>query len=588
MKRPLHTWIAFCLCLAVVLGAMGWVSLTALRLDRSEVEARRRAALEENVRLALWRMDSALGDLIARENARPYFAYTAFYPADRAYTRMFARIRPGEVLMPSPLLTGFSPHILLHFQFGPDGELTSPQVPTGNMRDLAETGYTTHEKIEASAALLRELQGTVRREPLLELLPVETDQRAEPPLAAQAWGEQSLPRGAEQAEQQQQERNIIEQQARVRLQRATIAPKAATGYSDVREGVIAPVWAGSMLLLARRVRVGEQDYVQGCWVDWPAIRLWLLDQVRDLFADADLEPVESGAGEWQSRMLTAVPARLVPGSAPPVETGPVWPIRFSLLIAWGCVLLAAAAVAVLLLGAVSLSERRGAFVSAVTHELRSPLTTFRMYTEMLAEGMVPGEAKRQRYLETLRTEAERLAHLVENVLAYARLERQRAGAGVEAVTVQGLLERIQGRLTERARQAGMDLIVDGAEKAASLTVRADTSAVEQILFNLVDNACKYAALASDRRIRLQIDSAGSFALLKIRDRGPGIARKDARRLFRPFSKSAREAANSAPGVGLGLALCRRLARRMGGDLRLDRNVDDGTCFVLSLPMAPSL
>ena len=58
------------LSLAVVLGAMGWVSLTALRLDRSEVEARRQAALEENVRLALWRMDSALGDLIAQENAR--------------------------------------------------------------------------------------------------------------------------------------------------------------------------------------------------------------------------------------------------------------------------------------------------------------------------------------------------------------------------------------------------------------------------------------------------------------------------------------------------------------------------------------
>ena len=402
--------------------------------------------------------------------------------------------------------------------------------------------------------------------------------------------ENDLP-GARQQIEQQAVRNIIELQAREQVQRARQqkAPtNAAAAYSDVREGVITPLWAGSTLLLARRVSVDEQDYVQGCWVDWPAIRLWLLDQVRDLFADADLEPVESGAGEWQSRMLIAVPARLVPGSAPPVETGPVWPIRFSLLIAWGCVLLAAAAVAVLLLGAVSLSERRGAFVSAVTHELRSPLTTFRMYTEMLAEGMVPGEAKRQRYLETLRTEAERLAHLVENVLAYARLERQRADAGVEAVTLQGLLERVQRRLTERARQAGMDLIVDGAEKAASLTVRADTSAVEQILFNLVDNACKYAALASDRRIRLQIDSAGSFALLKIRDRGPGIARKDARRLFRPFSKSAREAANSAPGVGLGLALCRRLARRMGGDLRLDRNVDDGTCFVLSLPMAPSL
>ena len=83
---------------------------------------------------------------------------------------------------------------------------------------------------------------------------------------------------------------------------------------------------------------------------------------------------------------------------------------------------------------VALSERRGAFVSAVTHELRTPLTTFRMYAEMLAEGMVPSPEARQKYLETLRREADRLAHLVENVLQYARLERGRPGGRRENVT----------------------------------------------------------------------------------------------------------------------------------------------------------
>ena len=80
----------------------------------------------------------------------------------------------------------------------------------------------------------------------------------------------------------------------------------------------------------------------------------------------------------------------------------------------------------------SLSERRGAFVSAVTHELRTPLTTLRMYTEMLADGMVPDEPRRRSYLQTLRAEADRLGHLVENVLAYSRLERNRRG--LRAVT----------------------------------------------------------------------------------------------------------------------------------------------------------
>ena len=73
-------------------------------------------------------------------------------------------------------------------------------------------------------------------------------------------------------------------------------------------------------------------------------------------------------------------------------------------------------------------------------------------------------------------------------------------------------------------------------------------------------------------------------LIEVRDHGQGIAKKSARRLFRPFSKSATEAAHSAPGVGLGLALCRRLAKSLGGQLDINHNVEDGACLVLRLPM----
>ncbi|MCD6406043.1 MAG: sensor histidine kinase, partial [Planctomycetes bacterium] len=135
MKRPLFVWIAFVVCFAVVLGAMGWVSLTAVRLTRDRAEAQEQAALEEKVRLALWRMDSRLTSLVARENARPYFAYSAFHPSERAYTRMFAPIKPGEVLVMSAFLTETSPWVLVHFQIGPDGGFTSPEVPAGNMRN---------------------------------------------------------------------------------------------------------------------------------------------------------------------------------------------------------------------------------------------------------------------------------------------------------------------------------------------------------------------------------------------------------------------------------------------------------------------
>src|SRR5262245_61354020 len=186
-------------------------------------------------------------------------------------------------------------------------------------------------------------------------------------------------------------------------------------------------------------------------------------------------------------------------------------------------LLAVAAVMMLLHGALSLSERRGAFVSAVTHELRTPLTTFRMYTEMLADGIVADEEKRASYLATLHREAERLSHLVENVLAYARLERGSAKGRIETVNLAALIGRVQDRLRERAEQGNMRFVVEADEKQLNWLVRVDTSVVEQILFNLVDNACKYAATASDRTIHLQTASAGKIVLLSVRDHGPGIA-----------------------------------------------------------------
>jgi signal transduction histidine kinase len=246
-------------------------------------------------------------------------------------------------------------------------------------------------------------------------------------------------------------------------------------------------------------------------------------------------------------------------------------------------LLAAAAAAALLWGVIALSERRAAFVSAVTHELRTPLTTFRMYSEMLSSGMVAGEAQQRQYLETLRVEADRLSHLVENVLAYARLERGRADPRRELVEAGQLLDRAWPRLADRAAQAEMELVAEADERVRALALTTDARIVEQILFNLVDNACKYAAGGSDTRIHVTLDSDASHVLWRVRDHGPGISPSAARRLFQPFSKSSEEAANSAPGVGLGLALCDRLARQLGGRLRHEPTPEAGTTFVLVLP-----
>ena len=358
--------------------------------------------------------------------------------------------------------------------------------------------------------------------------------------------------------------------------------RAAEPAVRVVEGVSRTLWLGDRLVLARRVQIGEETVIQGCWLDWPALERRLKAEVADLLPQVQLVPLNAAEPIKLSRVLAAIPVQVA--AAPMAAEPAAWsPIRVSLLVAWSCLLLAAAAGAVMLQSVITLSERRAAFVSAVTHELRTPLTTFRMYAEMLAEGMVPDAQQRQKYLHTLRVEADRLSHLVENVLQYARLERSRSDRRREPVTLSTLVDHCRSRLVERAEQAEMKLRVEcGADELAT-TIATDQSAVEQILFNLVDNACKYAAGAADKRLHLQLAAGPRRVTIAVRDHGPGIAAAGRRKLFQPFSKSVHEAANSAPGVGLGLALCRRLAIDLGGKLELESPADGGAAFVLTLP-----
>lgn len=359
---------------------------------------------------------------------------------------------------------------------------------------------------------------------------------------------------------------------------------------DVHVSIMKPLWIDGQLVLARRVKIGGADWVQGCLLDWEGaagIKQQLLCVVRedDLLPSADLQQLPDGTTGAEFRRMASLPVMLLPGLIPadPADGG-LSPIKLSLLVAWAAMAVAGIAAAILLRGVVALSERRAAFVSAVTHELRTPLTTFRMYAEMLGEGMVREESDRRHYLDTLRVEADRLTHLVANVLAYARLERGRPGGRIETMTVERLLEVASERLAGRAAQAQLCLSVELPDDVSNRNVRADPAAVEQILFNLVDNACKYAASATDRTLHLSADADNGRVSIRLRDHGDGIDSQDQRRLFQPFHKSAKDAANSAPGVGLGLALSQRLARDMGGDLRYEGS-SGGACFALTLPSA---
>ncbi|MBK7404244.1 MAG: HAMP domain-containing histidine kinase [Phycisphaerales bacterium] len=149
------TWMTFAVCALLVVDGLGWVTWQVLSLERRERDAQASAKRQEAVRLALWRMDGLLSPLIAGEAARPYFQYRAFYPAERAYSRMWEPMEPGESLEPSPLLTGAGKFIRLHFEGTRDGWLTSPEVPDQDMRDrVGQESLPLSEILEAERKLL--------------------------------------------------------------------------------------------------------------------------------------------------------------------------------------------------------------------------------------------------------------------------------------------------------------------------------------------------------------------------------------------------------------------------------------------------
>lgn len=361
--------------------------------------------------------------------------------------------------------------------------------------------------------------------------------------------------------------------------------------AGVTTSVMVPIWLGGHPVLVRKVDASGQAFLQGCVLDWDTLRGELSEVCNELLPDAELAPILKGEPSQQDYAMATLPIRLIPGDPPPAPfrkslEPPFSPLMLSLVIAWICVLAAAGAIGVLTLGLIRLSRRRTAFVTAVTHELRTPLTTFQMYAEMLAEGMIRDDTQRQTYLDTLRTEAGRLIHMVENVLAYARMNRGRGLNNIETLTLADLLDRVLPSLERRAARDEMVLEVDCETDVEPQYLRVSVSAIEQILFNLVDNACKYAGDCDDRRIQLRVGHsprASDGLLLTVRDFGPGISDKLQANLFRAFSKSAQEAAETKPGVGLGLALSRDFARSMGGDLTLCADVAPGSCFELRLP-----
>ena len=234
-------------------------------------------------------------------------------------------------------------------------------------------------------------------------------------------------------------------------------------------------------------------------------------------------------------------------------------------------------------GQIELARQQQDFVSAVSHELKTPLTSIRMYGEMLMEGWV-SEEKRHAYYRYIANEGERLSRLIENVLQLARMGRNEQRVNLEPRAVAGVMDEIGPRLTTQAEHAGFLVELRCAKEAAEMQMLVDADCLTQVMINLVDNAIKFSAKATDKRIEVQcrVDPEGRLRL-SVRDYGPGVAKDQAKKIFRMFYRSESELTRETVGTGIGLALVHQLVLAMNA--RVDVvNRNPGAEFQISFPV----
>jgi signal transduction histidine kinase len=207
-----------------------------------------------------------------------------------------------------------------------------------------------------------------------------------------------------------------------------------------------------------------------------------------------------------------------------------------------------------------------------------------MYGEMLRDGLVPSEEKRAEYYATITDESERLSRLIDNVLEFSRLEQKRRDLRLVVGSLSEAIRDAAEKLRTHIEREGFRLELDLDDGLPA--VQFDRDAVTQLVFNLVDNALKYARHAEKREIEIGLHLENERVELRVRDFGPGVPEEQLRRVFEPFYRIGEELTRTTEGTGIGLALVKELAEGMGARV-LGHNATGGG-FEVSIAFEPNV
>jgi signal transduction histidine kinase len=557
----------------IAVGVLVPVTLLVWRaLDSVAVERRMR---HEVVAERLFdEMERALSDLLAREEARPVEAYGN-----------------GGAVPLAPAAD--QPFVIGWFEIDPEGRV---RTADGAVRNAAESLSLLAEVPLAKRMLARSDRPAAKAE--ADTKSADADEKKNVYDALKSLnkaGEQRAVRQKAMADEYAAQATVSSPPAAAPEPEVERSDRPREGFRgerlrDRRRAAVAAPMVGAVigaaqLALYRTVLHDAAEYRQGLLLDVPRLGTWLREQA---LAGSNLADFTSLAFATTASALPPEPrAELVyeHSFADPfadlqtrLALRPLPGIGGAGYVYALSALLAAAVIAGLLalyrLVAVALgfAERRSNFVAAVSHELKTPLTAIRMYGEMLRDGIVASEAKRDEYYRHITAESERLSRLINNVLEFAKLEKGARPMSLVVGQVGPVIDEAVTLLRPHLEQAGLALRLD--VEPGLPAARFERDALLQVLFNLVDNAVKYANGSARREIVLRAARDGDRVVIAVRDHGPGVPAAHLGKIFEPFYRGERELTRRSKGTGLGLALVRGLADGMAATVH-GRNAEDG-------------
>lgn len=227
----------------------------------------------------------------------------------------------------------------------------------------------------------------------------------------------------------------------------------------------------------------------------------------------------------------------------------------------------------------ALARQKTDFVSNVSHELKTPLTSIRLFSELLAEGRVAEPEKQRQFLQIITAETARLTRLINNVLDFARMERGEKKYQFASCDLNSLVRETVESVQPLLEKSGFKLTV--ATPVNPVEVQCDRDALAQVLVNLLSNAEKYSGTSKEIEVQLR---AGTTVEVRVLDRGPGVPRGCEEKIFEQFYRANDSLASGIQGSGLGLTLARQIARAHGGEVVYEPRDGGGSCFTLRLPL----